>query len=129
MLADKFGLIYVSTEDLLTNLSKTQPELGKVISSCQEEGNQIPDHIICSLIEQRLKKPDCQVNGWVMEGFPETEAQCNLLKAMKITPSMVFIFEQYEEESIAKLSKRRVDPKTGLVYNLDLIRCTDQKML
>jgi len=80
------------------------------------------------LIEQRLKKPDCQVNGWVLEGFPETEAQCNLLKAMKIKPSVVFIFEQLEVESIEKLFKRRVDPKTGSIYNLDLVRLKDKHL-
>lgn len=72
-----------------------------------------------------MKKPDCQVNGWVLEGFPETEAQCNLLKAMNIKPSHTFIFEQLEVESIEKLFKRRVDPKTGSLYNLDLVRLKD----
>jgi uncharacterized protein (DUF924 family)/adenylate kinase family enzyme len=112
----------------LSELSKKQPELGKVIAACQASGDAIPDRIICSLIEQRLKKPDCQVNGWVLEGFPETEAQCNLLKAMKIKPSVVFIFEQLEVESIEKLFKRRVDPKTGALYNLDLVRLKDKHL-
>lgn len=60
-----------------------------------------------------------------MEGFPETEAQCNLLKAMNVTPSMVFMLEQPEAVSLKKLGKRRIDPKTGNVYNLGLIRLAD----
>ena len=60
-----------------------------------------------------------------MEGFPETEAQCNLLKAMNITPSVVFMLEQSEAECQEKLGKRRTDPKTGRVYNLALIRLAD----
>lgn len=32
LLAEKFGLIHISTEELLANLSKKQPELGKIIT-------------------------------------------------------------------------------------------------
>ena len=84
--------------------------------------------MINSLVEQRLKQSDCRVNGWVLEGFPETEAQCNLLKAMKVSPSVVFMFEQMESESVEKLHKRRVDPKTGSIYNLDLVRMKDKHL-
>jgi adenylate kinase len=109
-------------------LSKKQPELGKIISQCYLDGESIPDAVINSLVEQRLKQSDCRVNGWVLEGFPETEAQCNLLKAMKVTPSVIFMFEQMESESVAKLYKRRVDPKTGTIYNLDLVRMRDKHL-
>jgi adenylate kinase family enzyme len=64
----------------------------------------------------------------VLEGFPETEAQCNLLKAMKVNPSVVFMFEQMESESVEKLYKRRVDPKTGIIYNLDLVKMKDKHL-
>ena len=60
-----------------------------------------------------------------MEGFPETEAQCNLLKAMNVTPSVVFMLEQSEADSNEKVGKRRTDPKTGRIYNLALIRLAD----
>lgn len=40
---------------------------------------------------------------------------------MKIRPSLVCLFEQPEEESVRRLSNRRVDPQTGVFYNLEIL--------
>ena len=39
---------------------------------------------------------------------------------MKIKPSLVCLFEQPEEESIRRLANRRIDPQTGVFYNLEI---------
>lgn len=112
--AAQFGLVKVSVRDLLKAELRDNPDNGKIISRCIDSGDSIPDEIINSLVEARLKQSDCKVNGWVMEGFPESEPQINLLKAMRIRPSAVFIYEQPEEESIRRLANRRMDPVTGI---------------
>jgi len=70
-------------------------------------------------MEQRLKQSDCKVNGWILDGFPQSEAQVNLLKAMRLKPSLVCLFEQTEQVSINRLKNRRIDPQTGIEYNLE----------
>ena len=80
----------------------------------------MPDKIVLTVVEQRLKQSDCRVNGWILDGFPQTDAQINLLKSLKIRPSLVCLFEQPEEESVRRLSNRRVDPQTGISYNLEI---------
>lgn len=125
ILAKKFGLVKISTEELLKKVIKENPSVGKTITGSWSQGVPVPDQIINSLVEQRLQESDCRVNGWVMEGFPETEAQCNLLRAMNVQPSMVFMLDQPDGDSLRKLGKRRTDPKTGKVYNLGLIRLAD----
>ena len=42
------------------------------------------------------------------------------MKALKIRPSLVCLFEQPEDESVRRISNRRVDPSTGLYYNLEI---------
>lgn len=96
------------------------PEAGKLISSSLDSGQLVPDSLVLPLVEQRLKQSDCRVNGWVLDGFPQTEAQINLLKSLKIRPSLVCLFEQPEEESIRRLNNRRIDPQTGVYYNLEI---------
>jgi adenylate kinase len=78
------------------------------------------------LIEKRLKQSDCRVNGWVMEGFPYSKAQVNLLKALRVKPSVVFLFEGTEDESARRLGNRRVDPTTGQVFNLEVDPPSDE---
>ena len=40
------------------------------------------------------------------------------LKTKKVTPTLVCEFDQSEECSIRRLGNRKVDPKTGQVFNL-----------
>ena len=67
-----------------------------------------------------MKQSDCRVNGWILDGFPQNDAQINLLKSLKIRPSLVCLFEQPDEESVRRLSNRRIDPHTGTYYNLEI---------
>jgi len=71
--AETFGLVPISVQDLLKQELQKNPENGKVIQQCLDSGESVPDNIVNGLIESRLKQSDCRVNGWVMDGFPESE--------------------------------------------------------
>ena len=45
---------------------------------------------------------------------------------MRIKPSQVFICEQSEDESVRRLSNRRIDPQTGIEYNLEVNPPSDE---
>lgn len=126
LIAQQFGLVHISARQLLKAEIQKNPQTGKIISACFDEGKDIPDEIINPLIEKRLKQSDCRVNGWVMEGFPYSKAQVNLLKAVRVKPSIVFIFEATEDESARRLGNRRVDPTTGAIYNLEVNPPSDE---
>ena len=124
--AQQFGLVHISARQLLKSEIQKNPETGKIISKCLDEGTDVPDEIINPLVEKRLKQSDCRVNGWVMEGFPYSKAQINLLKAVRVKPSVVFLFEGTEDESARRLGNRRVDPTTGAVFNLEVNPPSDE---
>lgn len=67
-----------------------------------------------------MRQSDCKVNGWVLEGFPQSKAQMNLLKALKIKPSVTFMMDVPEKLCIKRVEARKMDPLTGNVYNLDI---------
>jgi adenylate kinase len=85
--------VHVSARGLIKEEVARKPELAKVITAAMNDGKLVPESIIIPLVEQRLKQSDCRVNGWVLEGFPQNEAQINLLRSLKITPSLVCMFE------------------------------------
>lgn len=64
-----------------------------------------------------------------MEGFPENETQINMLKQIRVKPSTVFLFEQTEEESVRRLSNRKLDPKTGIRYNMEINPPSDEDIM
>ncbi len=72
--ANRYGLVHLCTRTLLKQEIKRNPDIGKLISQCLDNGDMVPDTIVISLIEQRLKQSDCRVNGWILDGFPQTEA-------------------------------------------------------
>jgi adenylate kinase family enzyme len=35
----------------------------------------VPDHLLLTLLLLRLAAPDCQTQGWALDGFPHTRKQ------------------------------------------------------
>ena len=85
-----------------------------------DNGEAIPDEIILRLVDERIRRSDCQVNGWILDGFPDTESQVNLLKSMRIQPSLTCMFDQSLDCSINRLQARRIDPRSGELFNMDV---------
>ena len=74
ILSNRFGLVHVCTRSLIKEEIVKKPELAQVLAQCVKEGKLVPESIIIPLLEQRIKQSDCRVNGWVLDGFPQTEA-------------------------------------------------------
>ena len=117
LVADNFGLVCVSPQKLLKAEGEKNPPIKMKIQEAAANGTPVPDEIILRLVDERIRQADCTVNGWVLDGFPETESQVNLLKSMRIDPSLVVMFDQTENESVRKLKARRIDPVTGELFN------------
>ena len=73
----------------------------------------VPDDIILDLVRERLDRPDCRTNGWILEGCPMNLYQIKQLKDLMIVPQVVIAFELSDDEVIDRLSKVRLDPITG----------------
>ena len=116
-LAKRYGIVHISTMNLLRNEISKKTENGNRISECIKWGDLVPDDLIMNIIENRIKQTDCRVNGWVMDGFPKTLQQVTLLKSIKIKPSKVILLECGEEASVKRLQERWIDPVTGIYYN------------
>lgn len=117
MIAKQFGLIHVSTANLLKNEVRLKTEKGKRIKECFNQSKLVPDEIICTLIESRIKQNDWKLNGWVLDGFPKTIQQITVLKALKIKPTRVIILECAKEVWVDRIFYRCFDPVTGKVYH------------
>ncbi len=72
---------------------------------------------------------DCKVNGWILDGFPKTEGQINLLKQLKLTPTHVIIMEIDDEDAFSRLVCRKIDPVTGknkILFKIGFIYNTEE---
>ena len=81
ILAERTGLVHVSSGDLFRENIKNQTELGKLAKSFIDKGELVPDDVTISMIRDRLARPDCEA-GAILDGFPRTPVQAEALEAM-----------------------------------------------
>jgi len=77
-LMDKFGLIQLSTGDMLRAAVASGSEVGKKAKAVMDAGQLVSDEIVISIIDERLDQPDTK-GGVIFDGFPRTVAQAEAL--------------------------------------------------
>jgi adenylate kinase len=81
MLEDKFGLVQLSTGDMLRAAVAAGTEVGKVAKDLMEAGELVPDEVVVGIISDRVDEEDCK-GGFILDGFPRNIAQAEALDAM-----------------------------------------------
>lgn len=87
-LEQKFGLVQVSTGDMLRAEVKSNSAIGLEAKSIMERGALVPDSIITAMISGRVSRPDA-AKGFILDGFPRTAPQAETLDAMLRDNGMV----------------------------------------
>jgi len=77
-IADKYQIPHISTGDIFRANIKEGTELGKKAKEYMDQGLLVPDSLTLELIMDRFANPDCE-NGYVLDGFPRTIPQANVL--------------------------------------------------
>ncbi|MFL2829812.1 MAG: adenylate kinase [Candidatus Puniceispirillales bacterium] len=114
MLIDKFGLVQISTGDMLRDEVNSQSELGKSAKSIMDRGDLVSDNIIIAMIEKRIQMSDCN-NGFILDGFPRTLKQAveldQLLDNSKINIKNVIEIVVDEKLLLERINKRSTENK------------------
>ncbi len=113
LLAERTGLLHLSTGDLLREEVARASSLGVRARGYMDRGDLVPDDLIIGMIRERI----AQKSGFILDGFPRTRAQAEALA--RITPLDVVInMGLTREDVIRRLSSRRVCRSCGRIYNL-----------
>lgn len=107
IISKQYGITFVSIRELLNIEIGNKSEKSLEILDCLIKGETIPDDIIMPIVKRRLTRTDCKLNGWILDGFPMTLAQINLLKSLNSKPSMVVAFECNKDKCLARIKERR----------------------
>lgn len=81
IIAEKYGLVHISSGDLFRENLKHETELGKLAQGFMTRGELVPDDVTIGMVRERISRPDCQ-KGALLDGFPRTPAQADALLEM-----------------------------------------------
>jgi len=81
MLEEKFGLVQLSTGDLLRAAVAAGTPAGKAAKAVMEAGDLVSDQIVIDILRDRLAEPDC-AKGVILDGFPRTTEQAKALDTL-----------------------------------------------
>lgn len=122
LLADTLGVPKIATGDMLRDAVREGTELGRQAKGYMDAGALVPDEVILGMVRERLSQDDAR-GGAIFDGYPRNAAQAASLDAMlaeigrKI--DAVLYLEVDDDAIVRRMSGRRTDPETGLVYHVE----------
>lgn len=118
MIVQKFGLVHVSTGDLLRAEVSAGTEIGNRAKEYMNSGLLVPDDIVTAMVKTRLSLNDAKEKGWLLDGYPRSFAQAKSLEDLNIIPDVYIMLEVPDEILIDRCVGRRLDPVTGRIYHI-----------
>ena len=79
LLAERYGVIHISTGDMLRAAVNAGTELGRQAKEVMDAGDLVGDDIMIGIVAERLASDDIQTHGVLLDGFPRTTAQADAL--------------------------------------------------
>lgn len=80
-IVSRYNVPQLSTGDMLRAAVAAQTPVGKQAKAVMDAGNLVSDDIVAAIVEERIEADDC-ATGFLLDGFPRTEAQAEMLDAM-----------------------------------------------
>lgn len=108
-ITEKYGLIHLSTGDLLRAEKKSGTALGEQIKTLIDAGNLVPDEIIQEMVKNFVHN-NKNAKGFIFDGFPRTSAQAvwldQMLEEINTEISLMLLLDVSEEELKKRIALR-----------------------
>ena len=120
-LVAEFGVVQISTGDLLRAAVAAGSELGRRAKAAMDAGELVSDEIVLGMIRDRLQEPDTAA-GFILDGFPRNLAQARALDGVLADIGQpldaVCLIDVDFDILMKRLTGRRTCSKTGKLLNI-----------
>ena len=124
MIAEKYQVPHVSTGDIFRANIKNGTELGMEAKKYMDQGLLVPDELTVKILLDRVAQDDCK-NGYVLDGFPRTIPQAEVLdQALTELGEKIdyaIDVEVPDENIVKRMSGRRACLACGATYHIEHI--------
>jgi len=118
MLAERYGYLHLDNGSMLRKIAANDEEIRNLLDS----GNLVPDKKMLALMDIYLSDTYGKYENIIFDGFPRTTDQYIELKKWLTEKNQhvdnAVVLTISEDETIRRLSARRVHKTTGEIYNL-----------
>ncbi|UWR04439.1 adenylate kinase [Ruegeria conchae] len=120
MLEEKFGLVQLSTGDLLRDAVAAGTDAGNAAKAVMEAGDLVSDGIVIAILRDRMAEPDC-AKGVILDGFPRTTVQAEALDGLLASSDQkinaAISLEVEDAEMVTRISGRYTCAGCGEGYH------------
>jgi len=120
MLEEAFGLVQLSTGDLLRAAVAAGTEAGKQAKAVMQAGGLVSDEIVLAILKDRMADPDTK-RGVILDGFPRTAGQAEALDGLLASTGQrvnsVISMEVEDAPMIARVAGRYTCAACGEGYH------------
>ena len=124
MIAEKYQIPHVSTGDIFRANIKNGTELGMEAKKYMDQGQLVPDELTVKILLDRVAQDDC-ANGYVLDGFPRTIPQAEVLDEalFKLGEQIDYAInvDVPDENIVRRMSGRRACVSCGATYHIEHI--------
>lgn len=120
MLEEDFGLVQLSTGDLLRAAVAQGTAAGQLAKAVMEAGQLVSDEIVLAILKDRMAQPDV-ARGIILDGFPRTDGQAaaldGLLAQVGLAVTAAISLEVDDEAMVGRVSGRYTCGTCGEGYH------------
>ena len=117
ILMEKFNFFYFESGAFLRKIAESNPDLKSLLAT----GTLVPDKEMTSYLTAFLDSKSLYDNV-IFDGFPRTLVQYNFFKKWlsekEVKIDLAIVLQITQEETLRRLTARRLDPASGKIYNL-----------
>lgn len=116
LIVEEYKLPHISTGDIFRENIKNGTPIGLQAKSYIDQGLLVPDEVTCKIVEERISREDCK-NGYMLDGFPRTIAQAEVLDGItKI--DLVINIDVDQSLLLARICGRRLCKDCGEGFHI-----------
>lgn len=125
MIADQYKIPHISTGDIFRMNIKNGTELGIEAKKFMDQGLLVPDELTVKILLDRVAADDCR-NGYVLDGFPRTIPQAEVLdKALSELGGKIdyaIDVDVPDDNIVKRMSGRRACLACGATFHVEHVR-------